>query len=114
MGNARRGLGGIGKGRKEMTVAEMIAALRAKRYLTREPESIRIGGINVPKPLMTPPPLGTRYWCAMMDEDAMAYAFTWNGDRYDRLVLKRGMLHLTEENALAHAKALIQVSGGCV
>ena len=95
-----------------MTEAEMIAALRAKGYWIREPESIQIGGIHVPKPLMTPPPLGTRYWCAMMDEEAMAYAFTWNGDKYDRLVLKRGMLHLTEENALAHANALIKVSGG--
>lgn len=95
-----------------MTEAEMVAALRVKGYLIREPESIQIGGIHVPKPLMTPPPLGTRYWCAMMDEDAMAYTFTWHGDRYDKRALKRGILHSTEENAVAHAKALIKVSGG--
>lgn len=99
---------------KEMTEAEMVAALRAKGYLIRAPETIQIGGIHVPKPLMTPPPLGTRYWCAMMDEDAMTYALTWNGDRYDELALKRGMLHVTEENAVAHVKALIKVSGGRV
>lgn len=40
------------------------------------------------------------------------YALTWNGDRYDELALKRGMLHVTEENAVTHAKALIKVSGG--
>ena len=114
MGNARHGVGRIGKGMKEMTEAEMVAALRAKGYLIRAPETIQIGGIHVPKPLMTPPPLGTRYWCAMMDEDAMTYAFTWSGDRYDELALKRGMLHLTEENAVAHAKALIKASGGRV
>ena len=97
---------------KEITEAQMVAALRAKGYSIRAPGLIQIGGIHVPKPLMTPPPRGTQYWCAMMDEDAMAYAFTWHGDRYDELALKRGIMHVTEENAVAHAKALIKVSGG--
>ncbi len=102
----------MGKGMKEMTEAQMVAALRAKGYLICAPATIQIGGIHVPKPLMTPPPRGTQYWCALMDENAMAYEFTWDGDIYDELALKRGMLHLTKENAVAHAKALIKVSGG--
>ena len=102
----------MGEERKKMTEAQMVAALLAKGYSIRAPELIQIGGIHVPKPLMTPPPLGTRYWCAMMDEDAMTYELTWHGDRYDELALKRGIMHVTEENAVAHAKALIKVSGG--
>lgn len=97
-----------------MTEAEMVAALRAKGYLIGEPESIQIGGIHVPKPLMTPPPRGTQYWRVVIDDSALVGALTWDGDRYDELALKRGVLHLTKENAVAHAKALIKVSGGRV
>lgn len=95
-----------------MTEAEMVAALRAKGYLIREPESIQIGGIHVPKPLMTPPPRGTQYWRIAINNSALVDALTWDGDSYDKLMLKRSILHLSEENAVAHAKALIKVSGG--
>lgn len=97
-----------------MDEAEMVAALQAKGYLIRKPDAIQIGGIHVPKPLMTPPPIGMQYWRVAIDDSALVDAFTWNGDRYDKLMLKRSIIHLTEDNALAHAKALIQVSGGCV
>ena len=97
-----------------MTAAQMVTALLAKGYSIRAPELIQIGGIHVPKPLMTPPPIGTPCWRVVIDDMPMTDGSKWAGDRYDELVLKRGILHVTEENAVAHAKALIKVSGGSV
>lgn len=102
----------MGKGMKEMTEAQMVAALRAKGYSIRAPELIQIGGIHVPKPLMTPPPIGTRYWRVVIDDVPLTDGLTWDGCEYDKIILNRRMLHLTKENAVAHAKALIKVSGG--
>lgn len=95
-----------------MTEAEMIAALRAKGYLIRTPETIQISGIHVPKPLMEPPQLGANYWFIDLHRQSLAVSSQWAGGAFDNLALKRGMLHVTEENAVAHAKALIKVSGG--
>ena len=97
---------------KEMTEAEMVAALRAKGYLIRTPESIQIGGIHVPKPLMTPPPIGTPCWRVVIDDIPLADGLPWDGCEYDKIMLNRRILHLTKENAEAHAKALIKASGG--
>lgn len=96
-----------------MTEAQMVAALRAKGYLIREPEFIQIGGIiHVPKPLITPPPIGTPCWRVVIDDVSLTDGLTWDGVKYDKIILNRRMLHLTKENAVAHAKALIKVSGG--
>lgn len=95
-----------------MTEAQMVTALLAKGYSIRAPELIQIGGIHVPKPLMTPPPRGTQYWCVAINDTALVDALTWDWNRYDKLMLKRSIIHLSKENALAHAKALIKVSGG--
>lgn len=95
-----------------MTEAEMVAALRAKGYFLREPESIQIGGIHVPKPLMEPPPLGTHYWFLDIHKKGLVDHFQWAGGDFDNRNLKRGLVHLIERAALEHAKALIKVSGG--
>ncbi|WP_156304081.1 hypothetical protein [Ottowia sp. oral taxon 894] len=95
-----------------MTEAQMVAALRAKGYLIREPELIQIGDVRVPKPLMEPPPLGTRYWFLDIHRKGLADHSQWSGGDLDNRNLKRGLVHLIERAALEHAKALIKVSGG--
>ena len=79
-------------------------------------EMITIGDVSFPKPESEPPELGTEYWIA---EPSYGYYATtipifWSDDSQDRIYLKRGLVHLTRENAIAHAKALIKLSGGNV
>lgn len=78
------------------------------------PESIQIGGIHVPKPLMEPPPLGTHYWFLDLHRKGLVDHFQWAGGDFDNRNLKRGLVHLIDRAALEHAKALIKVSGGRV
>lgn len=75
-----------------------------------------IGNVSFPKPETTKPTSGTRYWIAdpVSENFTRAYRMEWVDDSYDNRVLSRGLLHLSEENAIAHAKALIKLSGGNV
>ena len=78
-------------------------------------EMITVGGISFPAPEGEPLEPGTRYWITRLGY--MHYipnAITWAGDSYDRTCLKRGLIHLSKENAVAHAEALTKLSGGSV
>lgn len=79
----------------------------------RIPQTIRIGGQEVPKPLSEAPNKGTRYYSPAFDSEGMCFSHIWDGtpDWCQRL-LDRGFVHLTQEAAVAHAKALIAISGG--
>lgn len=79
-------------------------------------ETITIGDVSFPKPESNPLKDGTEYWVA---EPAYQHYIAirpsrWAGDDLDRRFLHRGLVHLTKENAIAHAKALIKLSGGKV
>lgn len=77
-------------------------------------EMITIGDVSFPKPESEPPELGTEYWIAEASYEyyATTIPILWGDDSQDRIFLKRGFVHLTRENAIAHAKALIKLSGG--
>ena len=79
-------------------------------------EMITIGDVSFPKPESEPPELGTEYWIAEASYEyyATTIPILWGDDSQDRIYLKRGFVHLTRENAIAHAKALIKLSGGNV
>ena len=54
---------------------------------------------------------GENYFVLAIDfGDCHANRFSWDGDSTDKRLLKQGMVHLTEEAALAHAKALIALT----
>ena len=38
----------------------------------------------------------------------------WKGGELDKQFLKRGLIHRTKEAAIAHALALIKISGGSI
>lgn len=97
-----------------MTEAEMIAELRKKGYCVVKPEFIKIGDENVQKSLMEIPPIGTHYYLANIIKGDMIETFAWRGCGFDIRCMKRGLVHLNREVALAHAEALIKVSGGSV
>jgi len=68
---------------------------------------IMIGDVEIDAPEITPP---KEYYVPMITETRLHVKYIWNGDTHDLLWLKRGLIHLTPEAAIAHAKALIKVS----
>lgn len=78
------------------------------------PCTIRIGDIDVPEPVREALKDGTQYFTAAIDLDDFYNVYTWYSDLADAGMLKAGIVHLTKEAAIAHAKALILVSGGTV
>lgn len=80
------------------------------------PRTIRIGDIDVPEPVrdMRAMHLGQTYWVFDRLEDSFVTDYEWENDKYDIAMLSAGLVHLTKEAAIAHAKALILVSGGKV
>lgn len=75
-------------------------------------EMITVGDVSFPKPESTAPEVGTKYYIPYLDSGEPYIYFIWHGIDLDLRMLKSGVVHLTKENAIAHAKALIKLSGG--
>lgn len=76
-----------------------------KRYIT-------IGDMLVPKPLTEPLSRRVVYYIPAMHGEELCNELVWDNDDYDRRVLRAGLVHLDEQSAITHAKALIKMSGG--
>ena len=74
---------------------------------TKPVTTIKINGHDVPAPERVAPPKCTKYWVPQVTASASRVFFQWDGDVVDMLHLTRGLVHLTEEAAVAHAKALL-------
>lgn len=79
-----------------------------------KPKTIKIGDMEVPEPLRVVPEKDATYFIVEPMSDDLFYAATWGCDNIDIRHLSRGQCHATEEAAIAHAKALIKVSGGTI
>lgn len=77
-------------------------------------ETVTIGNISFPKPESEKPKLHTEYFFPCFTTPSLANFYKWAGDDVDYELLKAGLVHLTKENAIAHAEALIKLSGGKV
>ena len=79
-------------------------------------EMVTIGDVSFPKPESEPPELGTEYWITELSYEyyATTLPVLWDDDSHDHMYLKRGLIHLSRENAVAHTEALIKLSGGSV
>lgn len=98
------------------TVAEIIGN---KYRFRRKPEFITIGKLAVPTPVSPDTqalPDDTDFWIAdpSRHDGKFTRKLNWDGANCDLQHLKRGLVHLTEASAIAHAKALIVVSGGSI
>ena len=77
----------------------------------RKPRTIRIGEIEVPEPVREPLQNGEKYFVPAIDYgDYHANIFAWSNDYTDKRLLRQGMVHLTNEAALSHARALITLT----
>ena len=75
-------------------------------------EMITVGDVSFPKPVSKPLRMGETYFFPSLIETGLVNWFEWTDDRLDFNLLKSAMVHLSKENAIAHAKALIKLSGG--
>ncbi|ANB90837.1 hypothetical protein MOVS_01205 [Moraxella ovis] len=90
-----------------------IGDVLVRRFIFRPAqEMITAGDVSFPKPESEPLKDGDKYWVADLTVIHYALASQWVGDKLDKLALSRGILHKSKENAVAHAKALIELSGG--
>lgn len=71
------------------------------------PETIEINGIEVPKPETTAPPYGTTAYIPLLYGSTEVHIIDWNNSRLHHEALTKGLIHLSKENAIAHAKALL-------
>ena len=77
----------------------------------RKPRTIRIGKIEIPEPVREPLQDGENYFVPAIDcGDCHANRFSWGNDSTDKRLLKQGVVHLTTEAALSHARALIALT----
>lgn len=78
-------------------------------------EFIIIGDVAFPKPETVEPQFDEDYWVvANVSSAVLVHKYSWEGSKADIEVLKRGLLHLSRKNAIAHAIALIKLSGGVI
>lgn len=71
-------------------------------------KTININGFEVPEPLFEKPEIGTEYYVPDMNSrNSFVDSFTWVNDPIDKDYFEKGLVHLTEEAAELHAKALL-------
>ena len=71
-----------------------------------------IGLMQVPESITEDPVKGTQCFVPSVLTDVLSKSFKWKNSDSDLALLHRGLVHLYEENAIAHARALIAVSRG--
>lgn len=94
-----------------VTTVNQLNQLKNNRFRQVTP-TINIGGHIVPRPLTEPPEEGTKVYLVSLITCGHYVREWWKNDEYDQNRLKRGVVHITKEAAIAHAKALIAISGG--
>ena len=79
---------------------------------TIKQEMKSLNGYEYPAPETVAPKIGTRYYVATAPLSRLYIAHIWNGDVFDLRCLKAGLVHLSEENVIAHTMATIKAGGG--
>lgn len=84
---------------------------RSDSQYRRKPRSIIIGDIEVPEPVREPLTYGQEYFVPDVTTGSPRRR-TWAHDYNDSLALASNLVHLDQQSAALHAKALIEVSKG--
>ena len=71
------------------------------------PETIEINGIEIPKAETKAPSCGTRFYIPVLHDVTEFYALDWNNSKLHHEFLAKGLIHLSKDNAIAHARALL-------
>ena len=70
---------------------------------------INVNGFKVPAPETVAPDISTKYYLPISSHELYHEELYYHNDLFDARILQRGMLHLTKENAVKHAKAMIGI-----
>lgn len=70
-----------------------------------KPRTIIVNGREIPAPYDNAPEAGMTYYVPSPKHKLLRAPECWNGDGEDRNHLERGIAHITEAAAIAHAKA---------
>lgn len=74
---------------------------------------ITIGEYEFPEPVREPLKVGQGYHTASLSSgEGFTELWSWRGDDIDKAFLNMGIIHLTKEDAITHAKALVKINGG--
>lgn len=77
----------------------------------RKPRLVLIGDYEVPEPCKVVLAYGQEYFVPSLTQE-IPIRRTWVNDYNDRLALASNLVHLDQQSAALHAKALIEVSKG--
>lgn len=77
--------------------------------LFMKPKTRVINGFDVPVPESEPLENGDDYYIASIQGEYFYRYHTWSGDHVERRWLKRGLVFLTKEDAVANAKAMLGI-----
>lgn len=77
-------------------------------------EMITVGNGSFPQPESEPLSKNTKYYLPHLLKPNAPHDTVWDNVELDYKYLAQGLIHLNQENAIAHAKALIKLSGGNV
>lgn len=75
---------------------------------------ITIGEMQVPEPIKEAPAKGTQCFIPSILTEVLSKSFKWKSSDSDFALLQRGQVHLVQEHAVIHTKALITISGGSI
>ncbi|PHM68849.1 hypothetical protein [Xenorhabdus kozodoii] len=75
-----------------------------------KPSTIKIGEYDVPEPIRIPLETPTTYYYPSTEKTLSCMSRFWRGDFYDYYLLRCGLIHLDENSAILHAKALISLT----
>ena len=76
----------------------------------RKVKTIRIGEYDVPEPLRVKPNMAETYYIVRFSMVNDVCSSSWINDDIDNKLLSKGLVHLTREAAILHAKALISLT----
>ena len=80
------------------------------RLKPEPPKTIRIGEYDVPEPVREPLEDDKEYWGVDPMAEELAWKYKWNNALFCNLMFRRGLIHLTKEAAVIHAKALLSLT----
>ena len=72
--------------------------------------TIIVNGIEVPEPVRDALENGDKYWLAITSGQELSIDLIWRDHPIHHTRLNRGLIHLTEAAAVAHAKAMFAPS----
>lgn len=72
-----------------------------------KPETVTIEGYAFPTPVREPLEIGTPYWQPQPSSVDLQSPWLWGDHKVDKVLLRRNLVQLTREGAIAQAKLMI-------